>query len=73
MIFVPNLVANARAFFPLVSAFEIKKNKQEEYLRPKRISSEETVSFFSEYTEECCSSPFEFDAFTFVSATVRLE
>lgn len=61
-------MANARAFFPLVSAFEIKKNKQEEYLRRANIKRRD----FSEYTEGCCSSS-EFDMFTFMSATVRLE
>ena len=62
-------MANARAFFPLVSdAFEIKKNKREEYVRRANIKRRD----FSEYTEGCCSS-FEFDMFTFMSATVRLE
>jgi hypothetical protein len=72
VIFVLNLVANARAFFPLVSAFaRSRRNKrnicgQSEYRAKRRFH-------FSEYTEECCSSPFEFDVFTFMSATVRLE
>ena len=76
VIFVPNFSGEFASVFPLVSAFrDPRTNKQtnkrnicgeSEYRAKRRFD-------FSEYTEECCSSSFEFDTFTFVSATVRLE
>ena len=63
-------MANSRAFFLSFLLSRSRTNERNiaarEYRAKRRFA-------FSEYTEECSSSPFEFDTFTFVSATVSLE
>lgn len=75
VIFVPNFSGEFASVFPLVSAFEIQEqtNKQKRNICDESEYRAKRRFDFSEYTEECCSSSFEFDTFTFVSATVRLE
>lgn len=70
MIFVPNFSGEFASVFS--SRVLLSRSEQARGIFAAREYRAKRRFDFSEYTEECCS-PFEFDMFTFVSATVRLE